>query len=163
MRPASGVSNPAISRSNVVLPQPEGPSNAKNSPRSTETDTPSTAVAAPNRFSASMISSSAIRGCSVIPAQAGIQGPRVPPPALDPERDLDPALRLARAVERLDHIARIAERDAQIAGRQIVNILRGMEFPDIGPYPLDQLAGAFEIAGVAALRVKPKIRQRRRK
>jgi len=30
MRPLSGVSNPAISRSSVVLPQPDGPSSAKN-------------------------------------------------------------------------------------------------------------------------------------
>ena len=58
MRPLSGVSNPAISRSNVVLPQPEGPSSAKNSPRSTISDTRSTAgdgaepLAAPGRFRA---------------------------------------------------------------------------------------------------------------
>ena len=32
MRPSSGVSKPAIIRSVVVLPQPEGPSSAKNSP-----------------------------------------------------------------------------------------------------------------------------------
>ena len=57
----SGVSNPAISRSSVVLPQPDGPSSAKNSPRSIDSDTRSTAGAAvPNRLLAWMISRSAI-------------------------------------------------------------------------------------------------------
>src|SRR5436190_14632949 len=60
MRPWSGVSNPAISRSNVVLPQPDGPSSAKNSPLSIDNDTRSTAGTAPNRLLAWMISRSAI-------------------------------------------------------------------------------------------------------
>src|ERR1700716_1805800 len=60
MRPWSGASNPAISRSNVVLPQPDGPSSAKNSPRSIDNDTRSTAAAAPNRLLVWMISRSAI-------------------------------------------------------------------------------------------------------
>src|SRR5256714_9669625 len=60
MRPWSGVSNPAISRSNVVLPQPDGPSSAKNPPRSIDNDTRSTAGAAPNRLLAWMMSRSAI-------------------------------------------------------------------------------------------------------
>src|ERR1051325_10063552 len=63
-RPESGASNPAIRRSKVVLPQPDGPSNAKNSPRSTESDTRSTAATVPNHFSASMMSSSAIRSAA---------------------------------------------------------------------------------------------------
>ena len=33
MLPAEGVSKPASMRSNVVLPQPDGPRSAKNSPR----------------------------------------------------------------------------------------------------------------------------------
>ena len=33
MRPSSGVSKPASMRSSVVLPQPDGPSSAKNSLR----------------------------------------------------------------------------------------------------------------------------------
>ena len=32
MLPPSGRSNPAISRSSVVLPEPDGPSSVKNSP-----------------------------------------------------------------------------------------------------------------------------------
>ena len=39
-QPASGASKPAISRSRVVLPQPEGPSTAINSPRSIARFTP---------------------------------------------------------------------------------------------------------------------------
>ena len=35
MRPLEGVPKPAISRSKVVLPDPDGPRNAKNSPRAT--------------------------------------------------------------------------------------------------------------------------------
>src|SRR4051794_41035959 len=38
-----------------------------------------------------------------------------------------------------------------------------MELSDIGPYPLDQLGGAVEIAGVAAFRVEAEIGERRRK
>ena len=34
MRPPSGRSKPAIMRSSVVLPQPDGPSRVKNSPAS---------------------------------------------------------------------------------------------------------------------------------
>src|SRR5215207_4663746 len=48
--PALGSSNPAISRSRVVLPQPLGPSRAKNSPRAISSETPSTAVTSPKRL-----------------------------------------------------------------------------------------------------------------
>src|SRR5215472_13043255 len=44
MVPSVGCSNPAISRSVVVLPQPEGPSREKNSPLSTVRLTLSTAI-----------------------------------------------------------------------------------------------------------------------
>src|SRR5208282_5989794 len=44
MRPASGVSNPASIRNRVVLPQPEGPNSAKNSPFSMVSETPPTAA-----------------------------------------------------------------------------------------------------------------------
>ena len=40
MRPASGVSKPAIMRSRVVLPQPEPPSRANSSPRAISRSTP---------------------------------------------------------------------------------------------------------------------------
>jgi hypothetical protein len=39
-----------MSRSIVVLPEPLGPSKAKNSPRSIDSSMRSTAVTAPNRF-----------------------------------------------------------------------------------------------------------------
>ena len=60
MRPPSGRSNPAIIRSSVVLPQPEGPSSVKNSPASMARLTPSTAVNSPKRRVTFWISSSAI-------------------------------------------------------------------------------------------------------
>src|SRR5215475_11534602 len=43
-RPAVGCSKPAISRSVVVLPQPEGPRSEKNSPLETTRSTSSTAI-----------------------------------------------------------------------------------------------------------------------
>src|SRR5438445_3319332 len=55
-RPSSGVSKPAINLDKVVLPQPDGPSSAKNSPASTASDTRSTAATAPKRLLAAMIS-----------------------------------------------------------------------------------------------------------
>src|SRR5262245_1849357 len=49
-RPVSGSSNPAIMRSEVVLPQPDGPSSEKNSPRATSMVTLSTAATLPKRL-----------------------------------------------------------------------------------------------------------------
>src|SRR4029079_1413910 len=49
MRPPSGRSNPAIIRSSVVFPQPDGPSSVKNSPASTASVTLSTAAKSPKR------------------------------------------------------------------------------------------------------------------
>src|ERR1700704_5692121 len=48
--PSVGTSRPASMRNNVVLPQPEGPSSAKNSPGSMSRLTLSTATAVPHRF-----------------------------------------------------------------------------------------------------------------
>ena len=45
--PASGRSNPAIIRSVVVLPDPDGPSIVKNSPRAISRSMPSTAATVP--------------------------------------------------------------------------------------------------------------------
>ena len=45
--PSSGRSKPAITRSVVVLPEPDGPSIVKNSPRPISRSTPSTAVTSP--------------------------------------------------------------------------------------------------------------------
>ncbi|CAB4952560.1 unannotated protein [freshwater metagenome] len=47
MLPAVGSSKPAIIRSVVVLPQPEGPSSAKNEPLGIVSDKSSTAVKSP--------------------------------------------------------------------------------------------------------------------
>src|SRR6267378_2421016 len=50
MPPALGVSKPASMRNNVDLPQPEGPSRAKISPRAIEIDTSSTAATSSKRL-----------------------------------------------------------------------------------------------------------------
>src|SRR4051794_4598754 len=47
-RPASGRSNPAIRRSVVVFPEPDGPSMVKNSPWAISRSTSSTAATSPN-------------------------------------------------------------------------------------------------------------------
>jgi hypothetical protein len=49
-RPSSGSSKPAIIRSEVVLPHPDGPSKEKNSPGATSIVTLSTATVAPKRL-----------------------------------------------------------------------------------------------------------------
>src|SRR5579862_6478860 len=48
-RPDSGTSSPASTRSSVVLPEPDGPSSATNSPASIARSTRSTAGVLPNR------------------------------------------------------------------------------------------------------------------
>ena len=48
--PAVGCASPSIMRMSVVLPQPFGPSHAKQRPRGTSTVTSSTASFCPNRF-----------------------------------------------------------------------------------------------------------------
>src|SRR5215472_12822641 len=48
--PSSGCSKPAINRSEVVLPQPEGPRSDRNSPVRTFRVTALTAVSEPNRL-----------------------------------------------------------------------------------------------------------------
>src|SRR5687768_17781966 len=50
MVPSSGISKPAIMRSVVVLPDPEGPSMVKNSPAGMSRSTESTATTSPNRL-----------------------------------------------------------------------------------------------------------------
>src|SRR6266700_1542964 len=49
-RPSSGISRPASSRNSVVLPQPEGPSSAKNSPWKMSSDSPATALVTEKRL-----------------------------------------------------------------------------------------------------------------
>src|SRR2546421_611059 len=49
IEPLSGLSSPASMRSSVVLPQPDGPSSAKNSPALISSDRSSTAGKAPKR------------------------------------------------------------------------------------------------------------------
>src|SRR5216684_156944 len=53
IRPASGRSNPAISRSVVVFPHPDGPRSEKNWPPGMCSVIPSTAVTSPKRLESS--------------------------------------------------------------------------------------------------------------
>src|SRR5712691_2640582 len=55
MSPDSGVSRPAMHLKVVVLPQPDGPSIAKNSPSATSKLTSLTATTLPNRFTRFLI------------------------------------------------------------------------------------------------------------
>src|ERR1051325_1362334 len=50
MSPAVGCSNPAIMRSVVVLPQPDGPRNTTNSPFAISSERSPTTVVSPNDF-----------------------------------------------------------------------------------------------------------------
>jgi hypothetical protein len=50
IRPSSGSSKPAIMRSVVVFPQPDGPSRQKNEPSGMAKDKSFTAVKSPNFF-----------------------------------------------------------------------------------------------------------------
>src|SRR5262249_50626861 len=60
MRPLVCRSSPATARSNVVLPQPEGPSNATNSPSRTSNDTSRNATSGPKCLPIDSIRISAI-------------------------------------------------------------------------------------------------------
>src|SRR5688572_22636849 len=65
MAPNVGTSNPASIRSKVVLPQPDGPSSEKNSPRLMSKLTSSTARTGPNSFEtflSEMMESAAVMG-----------------------------------------------------------------------------------------------------
>src|SRR4051812_48332019 len=60
--PSSGLSSPAMTRSSVVLPEPDGPSRARNSPGSARSETPFSAGNRPKRFLIpSMVSPAAVR------------------------------------------------------------------------------------------------------
>jgi hypothetical protein len=58
--PSVGVSKPAIMRSSVLLPQPEGPSSTRNSPSRVSRLTPFTATMSPNVFLMPRVSTVAI-------------------------------------------------------------------------------------------------------
>src|SRR5437867_3857582 len=84
--PASGRSKPAITRSVVVLPQPEPPTRETSSPWPISRESPSTAVDAPKRF---------VRRSRLMRTSAGeLLQPALHEPVLVGERDAD--RRLAR-------------------------------------------------------------------
>ena len=65
-RPSSGTSKPAMSRSVVVLPEPDGPSSVKNSPCATSRSTWSTAVKSPKRLTSPARRMSGTPGAAVV-------------------------------------------------------------------------------------------------
>src|ERR671932_790407 len=84
-RPSSGCSNPAITRSVVVLPEPDGPSSVKNSPSPTASETPSTATTSPYDFRTS--STLTLAKCFLQDVEPALQ-----PAAAVRERHEDPNL-----------------------------------------------------------------------
>src|SRR5881409_1554713 len=82
--PSVGSRKPAIMRSVVVLPQPEGPSSETNSPRASASVARSTAVKAPKRQvtsrSASLLTRHHHRG-------GARHGPPPPPPPVPPPKN----------------------------------------------------------------------------
>src|SRR5690348_5252066 len=92
-RPVSGCSKPAIIRSVVVLPEPDGPSSVKNSPSPTVRSTSSTATTSPY----------------VLRAPSTRTSPLVPSADKAPLKDVEPALEILVADgerhEDADHVA----------------------------------------------------------
>src|ERR1700682_3746415 len=81
--PASGSRKPAIMRSAVDLPQPEGPRRQMNSPSLTSSEKPSTAWTAPKRRDTETSESATIGS----DAKAGSEGPAVEHPPRQEEHD----------------------------------------------------------------------------
>src|SRR6266568_7933731 len=77
IRPAEGVTKPAIIRRMVVLPQPDGPTSDNNSPFSTLSETGPIVVAAPNDFSSDW-SSTSITPAALATAATGTAPWRLP-------------------------------------------------------------------------------------
>src|SRR5215469_11248662 len=73
MRPESGKSRPATNLNRVVFPEPEGPSNATNSPSSTARETPSKAMIGPNRRTSFFASMRILEGGQEFKGVPGVQ------------------------------------------------------------------------------------------
>src|SRR5215831_5747422 len=100
--PPLGGSSPAIIRSSVVLPHPDGPSRTRNSPSRVTRSTPSTARTSPNTLRTARVSTVAM-------AQAGsARAPRSPRPLT--REGLDEPLLFPLAVDALAGRDRFLER-----------------------------------------------------
>src|SRR6185295_10065852 len=88
--PPSGSTRPATMRSSVVLPQPEGPRSARNSPGAASSDTPSTATTAPKALRSRRTLSAGATPLTAGDAPAATPGSTrdLAPPALRPLREL---------------------------------------------------------------------------
>ncbi len=76
MSPSSGAEKPAIMRSSVVLPQPDGPRIEKKLPRATSNDSASTAVWSPKRFATRSTCRSDVTSTGAGPFPSRLRAPR---------------------------------------------------------------------------------------
>src|SRR5439155_1461066 len=112
--PSSAMSRPAMMRSNVVMPQPDGPSSEKNSPLRMETLTRSSASTSPNlrvRFSTSIagVSIATASGEDNKTARSGdriFDGDRDPVARRQPPRRQPPPSGIERRVANRDLLKR---------------------------------------------------------
>src|SRR3984957_16714500 len=133
IRPASGRSKPAISRSKVVFPDPDGPSKVKNSPAAMVSSTPPRATTSPYRFfrPATWTAAAAAPG---YPAAAGCTGPGtviirlvVPRFSRDPQCNPCPVMVTVRngrsagelAGQALDAVDETGQEAVGLAGRDV--------------------------------------------
>src|ERR1700730_4062836 len=131
MRPSSGVSKPAIMRKVVILPQPDGPSSAKNSPASIARSTPSTARLMPSK----LLLRRARRTAAAPPAslmerrpRGGRRAPRAPAPqAVDARIDVVLALVVPFPVhlDELRHLGLGVVEPGVVFGRELHLAVRG--------------------------------------
>src|SRR6185295_1479687 len=101
--PESGQSRPAMIRSSVVLPEPDGPSNASSSPLATLRSTPSSAANDPNLFTM-FLTSIATRDLSFVkmPFENGLCHQRDQRQHRQQRRDRERGNELIFIVENLD-------------------------------------------------------------
>src|SRR4051812_27643038 len=98
--PASGFSSPARIRSSVVLPEPDGPSRARNSPSATSSETPLSAGKRPKALATLSI----FRDILVLPGRRQLAGEGELQCGLENEGDKAEARQEAGRRERADEV-----------------------------------------------------------
>src|SRR5215468_7932634 len=126
--PSSGSTSPATMRRRVLLPQPDGPSRETNSPGAASSDTPSTAVTAPNDFLSRRTVSAGAVLLNADDARAGTSRSArdLAPPALGPFREFLRDQIRVREIHRLDERA-IGHELRQIGGQLHLLVRRSGE------------------------------------
>src|ERR671918_1946702 len=169
--PAVASSSPAIVRSSVVLPQPEGPSRTRYSPSPVPRSTPSTAATSPWRkcfLSPRTSTASAIRGAVPSRLSAADQTPLAP--FLEDRHDLalgggDGGFRRLPAARRARHHVRQEESAEHLAdrrvGRALVADVRAPVERVLEHGQLVGRLGAERVVVEPALQVRHALRERR--